>query len=419
MSHLVSRAQLIVICCLLLNVIFSGSSNGSNQSKGRVNRLQQNKQSNLFEEAVKDWPSFKREIEGEKDKVIEMIETEQLVKELSGFLTGRKKRSKRKATNKLWRQETEEEFDPMIEALAESEPIELEAWGRESAVQQEKEVALGYDTDKHSKEAKHIASLQERELISMSEQLEKLQELDKKRKDGKPLDQQQEKAQQLNEQQLNKLAGAEIPCLDGNCVDKSYASNGQMMDSLAKLKLANAIKDDGKQGSNLFAGQSMQCRVSGFGYNDCCRVDRSSWGKSLFGAQCYDEEKSLAKLRGKNLCVYVGSRTGSVFLVGSYRDEFYCCFGQQLDKTVQEQGRRQLGMSFGSSTCPNCRGLSLQEIGKLNWDRIDFSAVATELEVKFRQNNKLPKIKEFEQRIKDSLPAMDRQGGINRSASSK
>ena len=44
-------------------------------------------------------------------------------------------------------------------------------------------------------------------------------------------------------------------------------------------------------------------------------------------------------------------------------------------RVIQEQGRKQLGLSFGTAKNPDCRGLNLEEIQRINWDKIDWSEV--------------------------------------------
>lgn len=50
-----------------------------------------------------------------------------------------------------------------------------------------------------------------------------------------------------------------------------------------------------------------------------------------------------------------------------------------LEKTIQVQGRKQLGLNFGSGGNPNCRGLTLDELARIDWSLIDFSELAAEM----------------------------------------
>jgi conjugal transfer mating pair stabilization protein TraN len=44
-----------------------------------------------------------------------------------------------------------------------------------------------------------------------------------------------------------------------------------------------------------------------------------------------------------------------------------------LARIINEQAYPQLGRSWGEPEHPNCRGLSLQELERLDWSRIDLS----------------------------------------------
>ena len=93
-----------------------------------------------------------------------------------------------------------------------------------------------------------------------------------------------------------------IPCIDGNCVDKSYLTNGEMMDSVSKLYAISNMKPDKDHNFNLFAGFANHCSKKPVGYSNCCPSSARGWGKHL-GAKCTKDEISLINLREKNLCV--------------------------------------------------------------------------------------------------------------------
>src|SRR5690606_31308263 len=116
---------------------------------------------------------------------------------------------------------------------------------------------------------------------------------------------------------------------------------------------------------------------------NCCKLSMKGWGHDI-GAGCSKDEKDLMNARRKNLCIYVGKeKTGILDVVTKH---YYCCFGNMLDKVVNIEGRKQLGMNFGSARRPNCRGLTLAEIQRINFDKVDFSEFINELKVKFAEN---------------------------------
>lgn len=77
----------------------------------------------------------------------------------------------------------------------------------------------------------------------------------------------------------------------------------------------------------------------------------------------------------------------------------YCCFSNILEKVVQVQARKQLGLNFGSSSSPNCRGLTLDELSRVDFSKMDFSEVAAEIQKKIA----MPNVADVEGRINDSF----------------
>lgn len=191
-----------------------------------------------------------------------------------------------------------------------------------------------------------------------------------------------------------------VPCIDGNCVDKSYLTNGEMMDSISKLTAASNMKPDKDYNFNLFPGYGSHCSKKVAGYSNCCPETMKGWGMQI-GAKCSKDEISLIKARSKNLCVYVGKENKGVMDVVT--KHHYCCFGNMLEKVVQQGAREKLGMNFGHGGHTNCRGLTLEEIKKIDWSRIDFSEFINELMVKFTGTYKRPDPKEIAFSIKNHM----------------
>jgi conjugal transfer mating pair stabilization protein TraN len=202
-----------------------------------------------------------------------------------------------------------------------------------------------------------------------------------------------------------------VPCIDGNCVDKSYLTNGEMMDSVSKLYAASNMKPDKDHNFSLFAGFGNHCSKKPVGYSNCCPSTSKGWGKQL-GVKCTKDEISLINLREKKLCVYVGKKTSGTqpFHVNKH---YFCCFGNMLEKVIQVEGRKQLGLSFGSGGSPNCRGLTMEEIQRLDFSKIDFSEFINELMVKFTGTYKTPNPEEIGDTIKTHMNIKEYDGDEN------
>lgn len=197
-----------------------------------------------------------------------------------------------------------------------------------------------------------------------------------------------------------------VPCIDGHCVDKSYETNGKMMDSLSKLYATSNMNPDKDGNFNLFEGATSGCSKKALGYSNCCRIGKVGWGKNI-GAKCTKDERTLMEQRSKNLCVYVGSvkkKKAGVHILTKHR---YCCFGNILDKVIQVEGRKQLRRSFGTGSNPDCRGLSLEDIQAIDWNKIDFTEFIEDLKVKFAGSYKVPTASELKDTIEGSLTSIN------------
>ena len=125
----------------------------------------------------------------------------------------------------------------------------------------------------------------------------------------------------------------------------------------------------------LFKGRGYECeRITGE-YN-CC--SKKGFIRPLLG--CNEEEKKLHSARQAKLCHFVGSwRKGLLKLV---QIKSYCCFNSPLARIIQVQGRAQLGISWGNKKNPDCRALTLQEIQKIDFSKINFAELYADLKKK-------------------------------------
>lgn len=96
--------------------------------------------------------------------------------------------------------------------------------------------------------------------------------------------------------------------------------------------------------------------------------------------KCEKEEQSLAMKIGQNLCYNVGSYCSTKTPVGCLVvKETHCCFNSRLARILNEQGREQLGISWGTPKNPQCAGLTLSDFQSLDFSRIDLSEFIQEI----------------------------------------
>lgn len=214
-----------------------------------------------------------------------------------------------------------------------------------------------------------------------------------------------------------------VPCIDGNCFDKSYMTNGEIMDSLSKLSTISSMKGGGNPNIKLFEGSHMYCSKKAGEYCNCCRLDSAKgWGNNI-GAGCNEDERLLMQKRQKNLCVYVGETESSRIGVTTVKKHHYCCFGNLIDKAVQVGARSQKGMRFGSESSPDCGGLSIelltgynsngQKVGEgVDFNRIDFSEFIEDLKVKFAgDKGKSPSNQTLGSKVQNSMSSIRKYDG--------
>jgi len=172
------------------------------------------------------------------------------------------------------------------------------------------------------------------------------------------------------------LCGSDFYCPDGSCAALQAGENQGFQKAVSQLA---ALAAYGKEVNGMdpnavtaFTGKAMACRQSAAGFSNCCKS--GGWGQDAGLAQCNTDEKEIGTGREKKLVVKVGSYCSRKVLgVCLQKKEGYCVFDSKLARIVQEQGRRdQLGISFGSASDPDCRGIRIAQLQRIRFDRIDF-----------------------------------------------
>jgi hypothetical protein len=90
--------------------------------------------------------------------------------------------------------------------------------------------------------------------------------------------------------------------------------------------------------------------------------------------ECEEREFELGSKKATKLCHFVGSYCASDSALGCIeKRESYCCFNSPMARIIHQQARPQLGKDWGDAENPDCSGLSIEDLGKLDWDQIDLS----------------------------------------------
>ena len=90
---------------------------------------------------------------------------------------------------------------------------------------------------------------------------------------------------------------------------------------------------------------------------------------------CGQQDTEAAMLNGSGYCHLVGTYCSKKWpLVGCVvKSESHCCFNSKLGRIIQQQGREQMGMDWGSPESPSCGGFTPDQFQSLDFSRIDMS----------------------------------------------
>ena len=93
-----------------------------------------------------------------------------------------------------------------------------------------------------------------------------------------------------------------------------------------------------------------------------------------------DEARCAALRRVRHYC----SRCITVFghcVACLARTQSFCCFNSQLARIINQQGRQQIGKSWGTDTAqnPDCSGFTVAQLQSLDFSKMDLSAFYAEI----------------------------------------
>lgn len=170
-----------------------------------------------------------------------------------------------------------------------------------------------------------------------------------------------------------------IPCADGQCDTSKSEASDDMAEGLSRLgALAGAASDvAGNQVPSgmpaIFSGKAQECKKHPLGIRDCCTG--KGWGDWI--KHCPHDLQILQRAKKENRVVYLGSYKKEKLGARRYS---YCIFPTRLAAIFQIQGRgSQLGISYGTAKHPDCRGLTPEELERINFSALDLSPLEKEL----------------------------------------
>jgi len=145
----------------------------------------------------------------------------------------------------------------------------------------------------------------------------------------------------------------------------------------------------------LFNGKDMRCRswdiLFGLLGGGCCQKEKGTGLGALFGGQCKEDERLLAKYRKESMdkSHYIGEYCSKYLKLGFtkicvQKKQTYCVFNSKLARIIHEQGRPQIAMPWGEAKSPNCKGFTPEEFQKIDFSKLDLSEFYGDLESKIK-----------------------------------
>lgn len=173
------------------------------------------------------------------------------------------------------------------------------------------------------------------------------------------------------------VCAGDLYCIDGECTSVSREASTEFKDAMVAMNVMGELRDGFNPNElKIFSGENLKCTKKIFGLSNCC----SGKGVPLLTPWlCNSQDRDVDKKDDAGLCHYVGTYCSDKILgVCVTRKQSYCCYGSKLVRILNEQGKAQLGMQWGTPKTPDCEGFLIAQFQQLDLSRMDFSEVYAE-----------------------------------------
>jgi conjugal transfer mating pair stabilization protein TraN len=197
------------------------------------------------------------------------------------------------------------------------------------------------------------------------------------------------------------VCGGDVYCIGGDCEAVTREASDEFKDAVVGMEsLAQAKREFSDIDFKLFKGTAMSCHKPIFGLVNCCAGKVSGLIPAATGFAalaagpaaiaglatpllalflCGPKEMELDVRDRMGLCHTLGSWCSESFLgICTTKRRSSCCFLSKLTRILQEQGRDQLGKSWGTPKTPDCAGFTVDEFAALDLSKMDFTEVYKE-----------------------------------------
>jgi len=203
-----------------------------------------------------------------------------------------------------------------------------------------------------------------------------------------------------------KVCKEALPCADDSCMPTEDLEGEDFAEGITKLGALNGSANEVSENQvhagdpRIFTGSSKECTRLAVADRDCC--SDSGLGSKIF--QCPKSLQALQRAKDDKRVFALGSYKHNPVGKRHYR---YCVFPTKLAAIVQLQGRyQQLGLNFGTAHSPDCRGLTPEELERIDFNRLDLSALSEE----FESQKSLPERSSMDSRARDQIEQMKARG---------
>ena len=177
----------------------------------------------------------------------------------------------------------------------------------------------------------------------------------------------------LQAAQSGGACGSVRYCVGADCETVRPQASDGFVDAAAKLNMVMELGGDefDRTALRFFRGERKACRIRLGGLANCC----TNSGLLVGLGNCSRAERELAQERHDGNTRYLGEFCARRILgICVTRERRWCVFGSKLGRILQEQGRAQLGIGWGS-----CRGLTVAEIEAVHFDALNLSEFTADL----------------------------------------
>ena len=154
---------------------------------------------------------------------------------------------------------------------------------------------------------------------------------------------------------------------------KDFGQTMSILSSIASIGAGQKERALSLEDLAIFEGENLQCRRAfntSFAFDCCPRAKGKGFCVRAGIGTCNQQEEDLFERNKLGQCHRIGKISGLVI-----KEYAYCCFPSKLARVIHEEGRKQLGISWGTPSNPNCRALTIDELKQLDFPSMDLSEI--------------------------------------------